>query len=522
VVVTSRNQLTGLVAGAGARPVLLDRFTPAEARLVLTRRIGAERVSAEPLAVEELIARCARLPLALVIVAARAATRPRLPLQVLADELRLDNLVTEDDLHTDVRAVLSASYRALLRSAARLFRLLGWFPGRVMGAEAVAAMAGLPLAAARKQLDVLATSHLLETDPDGRYGFHDLLHAYAVERANAEAAAGERAEAAGRLLAWHLHATVTAAQLLEPGRRTLPDRPSPSPSWRLPFDTRDEALAWFDREQSGAVARARLAGETGHDELGWKLFTESGGYFLLRRSRAGRIAHGLLALRSVRRTGDRYGEAYVLNGLGLALGEADRRRALFSFRRALRIRHEIGDLAGAAATLNNLGPVYWDQGRFDESLDCFRQALAIARRTSNQHSQVVALNNLGEIYRRLGRFADALDVQEQALTLSRELNHPVSEGNALHNLGGIHRESGRLDRSRAYFEEAVAVRRRHGDRHGEASSLVELGSLRHVAGEAGSAVRSWRQALTIFEELDAPEAAETRRRIDDAGLPHRS
>jgi hypothetical protein len=144
-------------------------------------------------------------------VAARAATRPGLPLRVLADELgdsrqRLDNLAADDDdPYTDVRVVLSWSYRALTRPAARLFRLLGWFPGPSMSAEAVAAMANLPVTEAKKLLGALATTHMLETDPEGRYRFHDLLRAYAVERASTEARTGERAEAAGQLLAWYLH-----------------------------------------------------------------------------------------------------------------------------------------------------------------------------------------------------------------------------------------------------------------------------------------------------------------------------
>ncbi|MFD1547515.1 hypothetical protein [Nonomuraea guangzhouensis] len=53
-------------------------------------------MAAEPQAVDEIIARCAGLPLALVIVAARAATHPGFPLTAPAGELR------------DAPAVLSA------------------------------------------------------------------------------------------------------------------------------------------------------------------------------------------------------------------------------------------------------------------------------------------------------------------------------------------------------------------------------------------------------------------------------
>ena len=525
VVVTSRNQLTGLVAAAGAHPLTLDPLAAEEARDVLTRRIGADRVAAEPDAAEEIVARCARLPLALVVVAARAATHPRLSLRVLADELghsrrRLDSLAADDDPHTDVRAVLSWSYRALTAPAARLFRVLGWFPGPSMSAAAVAALAGLPVAEAGRLLDALAAAHVLETDTLGRYRFHDLLRAYAVERATAEEPAGRRAEAAARLLDWYLHATATAARLLEPGRRQFAPGPGSSPAWEVPFATRRQALEWFDAEQPGAVARARLAADTGQDELAWRLFTESGGFYLMRKSPVDRISHGLIALRCARRIDDRHGEAYVLNCLGLAFVAVSRPKALYCYRRALRVRQQIGDLQGAAATLNNLGPLYWDLARFDEALDCLRRALTIARETGNRHSQIVALNNLGEAYLRLGRFGAALPCQQRALTLARALRHAVSEGFALHNLGAIHRATGRFDRSRELFEEALAVRRRAGDRHGEATTLVELGILLRDAGRVDAALESWRRALSIYADLDAPEIAETRRRIDEvSALP---
>ena len=132
-VVTSRTQLAGLVTTAGAVPVTLDLPTDGEARELLEHRLGAARVAAEPAAVAEIIARCARLPLALAIVATRAATQPGLPLATLAAELResAGGLAefTDPDQASDVRAVFSWSYQQLSPAAARLFRLLGLAPG---------------------------------------------------------------------------------------------------------------------------------------------------------------------------------------------------------------------------------------------------------------------------------------------------------------------------------------------------------------------------------------------------------
>ena len=152
-IVTSRNQLTGLIAAEGAHPLTLGLLPAADARDLLTRRLGAGRVAGEPDAVDDIIAGCARLPLALTIAAARAAARPGFPLTVFAAELRdatraLDPL-HGGDLATDVRAVFSWSYRALTPDAARLFRLLGLHPGPDAGVAAAASLAAVPPGRAR-------------------------------------------------------------------------------------------------------------------------------------------------------------------------------------------------------------------------------------------------------------------------------------------------------------------------------------------------------------------------------------
>ena len=129
VLVTSRSRLTGLVAVDGAQSVMLDELGENEARELLERRLGLDRVAAEPDAASDIVRLCARLPLALSIVAARAQVRPCLRLAALASELgdprtRLDALDTEEAA-ISLRAAFSWSFDQLNTSTARMFRLLG-------------------------------------------------------------------------------------------------------------------------------------------------------------------------------------------------------------------------------------------------------------------------------------------------------------------------------------------------------------------------------------------------------------
>src|SRR5581483_8526464 len=148
VVVTSRNQLTSLIATEDAHPIALDLLTADEARDLLAQRLGAQRVAAEPGAVARIIDRCARLPLALAVAAAHAATHPEQHLTAVAEQLgeaagTLDAL-SAGDAAADVRTVFSWSYHALSPGAARLFRLLGLHPGPDLSGYAAASLSGDP------------------------------------------------------------------------------------------------------------------------------------------------------------------------------------------------------------------------------------------------------------------------------------------------------------------------------------------------------------------------------------------
>ncbi|MDX8036050.1 BTAD domain-containing putative transcriptional regulator [Lentzea sp. BCCO 10_0856] len=180
VLVTSRNRLTGLVAADGAHPVVVDPLSAEDSRGLLADRLGAARI-ADSAAADEIVARCAGLPLALTVVAARVACTG-FPLRVIAAELGggLDSFDGGDSA-TDVRTAFSWSYRAVGPQAARLFRLLGTHPGHDVSVEDAAALFGAQQI--RPLLSELTRAHLLAERRPGRYVLHDLLRAFAVELA---------------------------------------------------------------------------------------------------------------------------------------------------------------------------------------------------------------------------------------------------------------------------------------------------------------------------------------------------
>jgi hypothetical protein len=249
VIVTSRRHLTSLVTTNGAHPLALDLLTTDEARRMLAERLGKARTAIDPDAVDEIIAGCARLPLALAVVAARAATYPSFSLAMLAEELR-DNraalgALSSGDPRTDVRTVFSWSYHALTPAAAKLFRLLGQHAGPDISAAAAASLIGSPVARIRPVLAELVDAQVLMEHSPGRYAFHDLLRAYAWELAGVHDTLADRQEAILRVLDHYLHTAHAAELLLNPYQRDpielAPARPGVTPE-RLDTDRPGDGL----------------------------------------------------------------------------------------------------------------------------------------------------------------------------------------------------------------------------------------------------------------------------------------
>lgn len=518
VIVTSRNQLTGLIANDGAHPLTLNPMTRTEAHSFLVRRLGAGRLVAEPQAVDEIIARCGRLPLALAVVAARAATHPAFTLSAVAQELR-DSQGSLDafaggELATDVRAVFSWSYEALSTSAARLFHLLSLHSGPDISAPAAAALAGLPLREAHALLAELTHAYLLTEHSPGRYALHDLLRVYAAERVATEETPQEQDRAVERLLSWYLHTADATYPFLAPQRRRVPLGPLPPGCRPLAFATHDQALGWCETERVNLVNAVHQAAIRGRPDIAWRLPAVLWGFFYLRSHLHDWLYAARTGLTASHGASDRRGVAWGLGDMAAALTHMRRfDKAIGHLRQAMALCRELGDTYGRAQALSNLGNTYLQAGRLDKAVEYSRRALAVDRALGNAWGEGIDLASLGDAYQRLGRFEEAIECLEQALTVLRAIGNRWFGGVTLDILGTVHHRLHNADTAIRYYHQALEAHRDVGNRWGEGHTLGHLGDVYQAAGAQEAAHTSWRQALAIFQEFGHPDAREIRERL---------
>jgi tetratricopeptide (TPR) repeat protein len=485
---------------------------------LLARRLGPERAAAEPQAVDELAVLCGRLPLALAITAARAATQPGHPLSTLAAELRdeqgrLDALDTADP-NAAVRAVFSWSYQQLDGPAARLFRLLGLHPGSDITIPAAASLTGITRHAARRALRELTAANMLTERLPGRYSLHDLLRAYAAERAHDTDTAADRRAATGRVLDHYLHTAHAAARLLSPPRTPVvlvPALPDVEPEH---LTSHREALDWFEAEHQVLLAVTVLATETGFDVHAWQIPWAMADFLDQRGHWHDSAAIQAAALDAATRLGDILGQATASRALGKAcawLNDYDQSRAHLAD--SLRQYRQLGDRGGQARVHQSLLWVAERQARYAEALDHAEQALALFRATGNQAGLAEALNAVGWCQVLLGDPQQARASCHRALTLNREQGNSRHEAHTWDSLGYIEHQLGHLAEAAACYQRALLLFRQFGDRFYQADALTHLGDTHHAADELTAARDAWQQALAILDDLHHPDAGQVRAKL---------
>jgi tetratricopeptide (TPR) repeat protein len=523
-VVTSRRRLSSLAAH-GAHIVQLDRLGAGAALELLSRTIGGDRARAEPGAARELAELCGRLPLALRVAGARLAARPRWPVSEMtaamsAEQERLAALTTEDDMA--VRSALDLSYSALPPSAARMYRLVGLFPGTWFGSGLAAAAAAVPLAEARRLLGMLADASLLDDDARDQYRFHDLTRLHAREMAGQDESAGARDEAVRRTLDWYLATAGGASLAVTPyraqGDLLLSVRCPPAEPAR--FDSAAPALDWLDRELPNVLAAARQAVGAGQFTVAWQLADAMWPVFLFRGRHAERLQFDRLGLAAARAGGDAVGEAKMLYRLGTAVlddGQHDQAEAYI--RQALAAWQRLGRPDKVAGSLRRLGYVATARSLPGEAVTWFTRALAAYRQDGDDRHVAVTLSNLGDALTGAGRAQDAITALNEARALLADSPDPHSQARVLTRLGRAHDLAGHPETGAAHLHEALSIMQEIGSARGEADALTALGDIASHTGQQEEARTRYDQARRVVASLRSPQAARASEHLAQPGQP---
>lgn len=518
VLITSRAGLTGLVVNEAAVRLTLDLLTPSEAMDLVRGSLGADRVAAEPQAVTDLIRICARLPLALRIATARAASRPHLAIadivaEMEVDRARLDALSPGGDDPTSVRAVFDWSYHRLDAGQARLFRRIGLHPGPEISLHAAAAAADLDLPDTRRLLDALIDAHLVEAVTRDRYRMHDLLYAYAADRAEHTDSSEDRDQARRTLLEWYAGHSLAAHRILYPALTNWHPLSTLDTNTQLSiaFAGTTDAWTWLDTEQANLVAAAHHAAGHNLPKLAILISHTSSAALFRRGAWNALLDLAELGLVVARRSGDHRCECNALSilaGVHQRIGKWE--EAFTGRQEALALARALGEPSLEAVALNDLGSGCLGQGRYAEAIDYLRPALPLSTGAQQGRLEGIIDTTLSAAHLGLGQYQDALSHAEHGRTLRRQAGDREGEAHALWLMARARQGMGAHPEAITLCEHAVEIGRDHVYPPCIADVLRTLGTSLLEAGDIQSALMSWREALEIFDKFADPRGDELR------------
>jgi hypothetical protein len=284
----------------------------------------------------------------------------------------------------DVRATFALSYRALDDSAKAMLRRVSLLCTPDFPVSAAAALLDIGATEAEDVCERLVDAQLMDAAPrpgaaEPRYRMHDLVRAFARERAMADEPPEARNAALARVfgcllgLAEHAHTEVYG------GDFTVLHGSAPRWTVHSPDLLRaigDDPLGWLDGERHSIMAAVQQGAEMGLDELCWDLAWTAVTLYENRGYTDDWLAAQTYAMNAVRKAGNKRGIAAMLAAkvsLGMTTGQLAEGEGLAE--ESLRLFTELGDVRGCAIARYRMTVRHVRSGRPGPALEEGRQAL---------------------------------------------------------------------------------------------------------------------------------------------------
>jgi len=484
-------------------PLTVPPLSATESMALLSQRLG-RRTALEHEAVTDLVSLCSGLPLALTLVADRAAVRPGVRLGTMAAQFRDDTtLLTigdEGDATTKtLLSVFSWSYRGLDEAAQSTFRLFGVHPSPEITGEALIAASTLPASAVRRALDMLVSAHLIQQPADAdRYRVYDLFHKFAATLTTLDPDSDIPRR---RLVSYYVHTAAEAHRTYYPHAQR-PDLPEREPGC-IPTRFTDpiSAMRWSLGERGALAGFVRDIATTlpAHAIVLTHLIVD----FLDRHGFYDDILSCLaIAMKCSAELGDTMSEAATLNDIGqIHLLTGDDRLAEDYFHRAVRLLDDLGHPIGAITVTLNLARVHRHAGRLAEAKTLYEGCLVECQRAGDRERESAAAHNLASTLVELDQHHRALHYYHHALHL-RKVFDDVDRQLATHTaLTTLHTELAEYPQARAHCEHGLRLLARVHDLPATMKLHTVRAQLAYAEGRAEEALDLVSNAFALSRRI---------------------
>jgi len=185
----------------------------------------------------------------------------------------------------------------------------------------------------------------------------------------------------------------------------------------------------------------------------------------------------------------------ALNELFRANIQSDPIKAVGYTREALGIATDINDQKGMAASYNNLGVVYKNQGAMDKALQYYFTSLKIYETLQNKEGIATTKNNISNIYSIKGDYGQAMKYLEESYAQFVQLKDDARIVGSLNNLGNLHLDLQLYEKAMRYFSEAYQLSIKLGQPFSD--PMNNMGNVYFRQGNYQRAIEHYQKALEV-------------------------
>jgi tetratricopeptide (TPR) repeat protein len=209
-----------------------------------------------------------------------------------------------------------------------------------------------------------------------------------------------------------------------------------------------------------------------------------------------------IAQKIAEQIGDQAGIAAALTNIGhVHTFQSNYALALEHYQKSLAINEAIGNKAGIASVLRGMGNVSLFQGDYTQALEKFQQSLAINEALGNKDDMARTLSNIGTVHLSQGNYTQALEYYQKNLALSETSGNKDWVRATLTNIGSVYNRQGNYTKALEIYQRSLALSEAAGDKPGIALALGNIGTIHGSQGDYRLALEYYQKTRIQMEAL---------------------
>lgn len=205
--------------------------------------------------------------------------------------------------------------------------------------------------------------------------------------------------------------------------------------------------------------------------------------------------------------GDAAGQARVLMNIGLLqLNIRKLDEAKETFNTVIPILRKAREMHNLSQAYDNLASVYFQQTQLDTALFYFQKALEIDKNNQNKGGMLLRTSNIALVYMEKGNYPQAINWYQEAMRLGNALGDKKSITNGQLNIGSVYYNLGDYTKAGEYFEQALQGATKLGMENVVGKSFTCLALNYFKKNDLAKAELYGQKALDVFQEIEDPRA----------------